>query len=190
MVGGVRISGLLLTLLCVTFLSPDFLVGQCSTPIDKEAAPKAVVEVSLDKASIHVGETPLITFRITNRGSVPFYVPRAIEDFDFHGGFKAIVTGPPNARWNSTGGAVDHFHYIDVAKEIEESWVLLWPCDFYGGARPLATVPMSPGTYTVVGRRNPPRLGDDLKAKLRSTLRFPVLLDALESQPISLRVTE
>jgi hypothetical protein len=159
-------------------------------PTDLKAPLKAVVKVSLDNAKIHIGDTPLITFQITNQGSVPFYVPKTIENLDFRGGFQALVTGPPEAKFKSHGGVADVTQYIDVAKEIEESWILLWPCDFYGGTRRLATVPMSPGTYTIVGRRNPPRLGDDLKEKLRSTLRFPVLLDAVESQPVRLRVTE
>jgi len=174
----------------VVLWHPQVLLGQCSLPIDEKAAPQAVVDVSLDKETVRLGEAPLVTFRITNRGSVPFYIPKTIDDFDFHGGFQALVSGPPDTRWKSTGGALDHFRYIDVAKEIEESWILLWPCDFYGGTRRLATVPMSPGTYTIVGRRNPPRLGDDLKEKLRTGLKFPMLLDVIESQPIRLRVTE
>lgn len=185
-----RVSRLLLLLWCTVLLDSRWLFGQCSLPIDETAAPKAVVEVSLDKETVQVGETPLITFRIKNDGSVPFYVPKTIEDFDFHGGFQTLVTGPPDAKAKSTGGAIDHFHYTDIAKEIEESWILLWPCDFYGGTRRLATVPMSPGTYSVVARRNPPRLANDLREKLRVTLKFPVLLDIVESQPVRLRIKE
>jgi len=180
--------GLLHVLLGAMLCSSNLLLGQCSVPIDQKAPPKGVVDVSLDKTTIKVGETPLVTFRITNRGSIPFYIPRTIEDFDFHGGFQALVTGPADAKWSATGGTVDHFHYIDVAKEAEESWILLWPCDFYGGTRPLGTVPMSRGTYTIVARRNAPRLAEDLREKLHNTLKYPVLLDSIESGPIHLSV--
>jgi len=185
-----RIGGLFVVLWSVVLWDPHVLLGQCSLPIDEKAAPQAVVDVSLDRETVRPGEAPLVTFRITNRGFVPFYIPKTIETFDFRGGFQAIVTGPPHAKMRQSGGAADHFHYVDVAKEIGESWILLWPCDFYGGTRRLSAVPMSPGSYAIVGRRNPPRLGDNLKEKLRTTLKFPVLLDAIESQPIRLEVRE
>jgi len=168
----------------------SLLHGQCSLPIDQSSPIKAEVAISLDKESVHVGDTPLITFRITNRGSVPFYIPKTIEAFDFRGGFEALVTGPPKAKYESRGGVVDPMRSIDVAKEVSESWILLWPCDFYGGTRRLATVPMSAGVFEIVGRRIPPALGTDSREKLRTTLKFPALLDAVESQPIRLRVIE
>jgi hypothetical protein len=62
------------------------------------------------------------------------------------------------------------------------------PGDFYGGTWSLHTAPVSPGTYKVVGRRCPPRLSDELRGQLASALKFPVLLEDVDSQPVFLKV--
>lgn len=173
---------------CISVCGLHSMMGQVTNPVNDRKSLNAEVEISLNKTTVRVGETPLITFKITNRGSIPFYIPKTIQDVDFRGGFQALVSGPPQAKWRSTGGAADNFGPVDVAKEIEESWILLSPGDFYGGTRPLNTVPLSPGTYKVVGRRNPPRLSEDLKEKIRSGLKFLVLLDDIESTPLYFRV--
>lgn len=57
-------------------------------------------------------------------------------------------------------------YQLDVLKEIQESWILLMPGDFYGGKVQLQTAPVSPGTYKVAGRRCPPRLSNELRRQL------------------------
>ena len=37
-------------------------------------------------------------------------------------------------------------YHLDVLKEIQESWILPMPGDFYGGTVQLHTAPASPGT--------------------------------------------
>ena len=164
----------------------------CSSTVQKQAPPKAVVEISLNKARIHIGERPLVTFRITNCGSFPFYIPKTIEDVEWHGGFQDILNWPANAEAVHTGRAADFGpdYHPEIVKEVEESWILLKPGDFYGGTVRLNTVPKSPGTWTIVGRRNPPRIPDEVRERLRTNLKFPVLLDAVESKPIYLRVVK
>jgi hypothetical protein len=165
----------------------------------KKAPPKAAVEISLPKKTIHACdktkprecEWAKATFRITNCGSFPFYIPKTVSNVEWHGGFEDIVSGPFDAR-----GALHHNeaadygpdYHPDVLKEIQESWILLMPGEFYGGTVDLRTAPVSPGTYKVVGRRCPPRLTDELRGQLGTALKFPVLLGNVDSQPVYLKV--
>lgn len=163
----------------------------CAATVWKEAPSKAVVDVSLNKTKIHIGEWPWVTFRITNCGSLPFYIPKTIQNFEWHGGFEDIVTGPLNAKAQHSGGAADDFGYHpDVLKEIKESWILLMPGQFYGGTVRLNTAPMSKGTWKVVGRRSPPRVTDELREQLRTALKFPVLFEPVDSNPVYFKVVK
>lgn len=164
----------------------------------EEAPPKAVVEISLAKTRIRACEKTgtrecewgAATFRITNCGSFPFYIPKTISDVDWHGGFEDIVSGPSAAGALHRSEAADYApdYRPDVLKEIQESWLLLMPGDFYGGTVRLHTAPLSPGTYKVIGRRNPPILADELRGKLAAALKFPVLLEPINSEPVYLKV--
>jgi len=167
----------------------------------KNASPKAVVEISLPKTTIHACDKAKprecqrarATFRITNCGSSPFYIPKTIRNVEWHGGFEDIfVNGPFDAEALHSVEAADYGpdYHPDVLKEIQESWLLLLPGDFYGGTLNLHTAPVSPGTYKVVGRRCPPRLTDELRSQLASTLKFPVLLENIDSQPVYLKVVK
>src|SRR5207247_3563568 len=121
----------------------------------KEAPPKAVVEISLSKKTIHACdktktlecEWGAATFRITNCGSFPFYIPKTTRNVEWHGGFEDMVTGPFNSKGGlGMGAAADYGpdYHPDVLKEIQESWILLMPGDFYGGTVQLHTAPGSP----------------------------------------------
>jgi len=165
----------------------------------KKAPPKAVVEISLTKKTIHACDNARLrecdwgaaTFRITNCGSFPFYVSKTIGNVEWHGGFEDIVTGPFDTKGAlHLGAAADYGpdYHPDVLKEIQESWILLKPGDSYGGILPLSTAPLSAGKYKVVGRRSPPHLSDELREQLASTLEFPVLMETVESKPVYLKV--
>ena len=167
----------------------------------KEAPPNAIVEISLtkkkiracDKANPRECEWAAATFRITNCGSSPFYIPKTIRNVEWHGGFEDIfVNGPFDAKALHRGETADYGpdYHPDVLKEIKESWILLMPGDFYGGTVQLHTAPLSPGTYKVIGRRCPPRLTDELRSQLASALKFPVLLEDVDSQPVYLKVVK
>jgi len=166
----------------------------------KESPPKALVEISLTKKTIHACdktkprecEFAKATFRITNCGSFPFYIPKTIGNIEAHGGFQDIFVSGPLEGALHAGEAVDVGigYHPDVLKEIQESWILLMPGDFYGGEWGLHTGPVSPGTYKVVGRRCPPRLSDELRGQLASALKFPVLLEDVDSQPVFLKVVK
>ena len=167
----------------------------------KEAPPKAVVEISLPKKTIHACdktkprecEWARATFRITNCGSFPFYIPKTVSNVEWHGGFEDIMSGPFDAKGAlHSGGAADYGpdYHPDVLKEIQESWILLMPGEFYGGTAHLHTAPVSPGTYKVVGRRRPPRLTDELRDQLANALKFPVLLENVDSPPVFLKVVK
>jgi len=41
-----------------------------------------------------------------------------------------------------------------------------------------------------VGRRCPPRITDELRGQLASALKFPVLLENVDSQPVYLKVVK
>jgi len=111
---------------------------------------------------------------------------------EWHGGFEDIVTGsfgrngPLREQGSADYGADYH---PDVPKEIQESWILLMPGEFYGGTMALRTAPTAPGVYKVIGRRVPPQLSDDIKANL-SSLKFPVLLEPVDSEPLYLKVVK
>jgi hypothetical protein len=81
-------------------------------------------------------------------------------------------------------------YHPDILKEVEDSWILLQPGQFYGGTVPLNTIPGSPGTWTIIARRNPPRVTGELQEKMHKSLKFPVLLDKVDSKPIYLEVVE
>ena len=171
------------------------------TGLWKEAPPKAAVELSLTKKTLHVCDKTRVrecewataTFRITNCGSFPFYIPKTLRNIEWHGGFEDIVSGPFDANGALRANEAADYgpdYRPDVLKEIQESWILLMPGDFYGGTVRLHIAPVVPGTYKVVGRRCPPRLTDELRGKLDSALKFPVLLENVDSQPAYLRVVK
>lgn len=171
---------------------------QCTTALWKEAPLKPLVEISLNKTKIHACDKTKIracewgsaTFRIINCGSSPFYIPKTTRNVEWHGGFEDIVTGPFDAKVVRSVEAADYGpdYHPDVLKEIQESWILLGPGEFYGGTMRLHTAPLSPGTYKVVGRRSPPRLTDDLRKLLPAALKFPVLLEPVDSEAVYLKV--
>lgn len=165
-----------------------------------KSPPEARVEISLPKRTIHVCaktrprecEWAKVTFRITNCGSFPFYIPKTISNVDWHGGFEDIVSGPDAAGGVHRNEAADYGpdYHPDVLKEIQESWILLGPGDFFGGTIDLHTTPFSPGIYKVIGRRCPPRLTDEVRSQLDDALKFPVLLENVDSQPVYLKVVK
>ena len=179
---------------------PNYSPAQQPDP-GKRLRPKAAVEISLTKKTIHECdktkprecEWETATFRITNCGSFPFYIPKTIRNVEWHGGFEDIVSGPFDAKGAlRSNEAADYGpdYQPDVLKEIQESWILLMPGDFYGGTMRLHTAPVSPGTYKVVGRRCPPHLTGELRGQLASALKFPVLLENVDSQPVYLKVVK
>jgi hypothetical protein len=163
----------------------------------KDAPPKAVVDIWLTKKKIHACnkaelsdcEWPTATFRITNCGSFPFYIPPTVQNVEWHGGFEGFVEATNVLGSNAAADYGPDYH-PDVLKEIQESWILLMPGEFYGGTTWLHTAPVSPGRYKVVGRRCPPRLSDELRGQLASALKFPVLLEDVDSQPVFLKVVK
>lgn len=172
----------------------------CTGPFVKKMPVKPVVEISLAQKTIHVCdrskprecEWASATFRITNCGSSPFYIPQTMANDEWHGGFEDIFTG----SFGRNGplreqGAADYGadYHPDVLKEIQESWMLLMPGEFYGGTMALRTAPTAPGVYKVIGRHVPPQLSDEIKANL-STLKFPVLLEPVDSEPLYLKVVK
>jgi len=103
------------------------------------------------------------------------------------------VSGPFDAKGALHSNAAADYgpdYHPDVLKEIQESWILLMPGEFYGGTTDLHTAPVSPGTYKVVGRRCPPRLTEELRSQLTTALKFPVLLENVDSQPVYLKVVK
>ena len=168
----------------------------------KEAPPKAVVDIWLTKNKIRACDkakpracefAASATFRITNCGTFPFYIPKTIQKVEWHGGFEDIVSGPFGAQGAlRIVEAADYGadYHPDVLKEIQESWLLLTPGDSLGGTMQLHTAPLSPGTYKVIGRRCPPRLTEELRGQLATALKFPVLLENVDSQPVYLKVVK
>jgi hypothetical protein len=153
---------------------------------------KAEVQIFMSAGKISLGEKIKVTFQIKNTGSTPFYIPQRVDDLDTYGGFAAIVCGPTDAKLLERKGAVDFppGERRNVVKEVEESWLLLFPGDFYGGVRPLHITILSPGTYRIVGRRNPPRLTEEERERVRTELKFPVLLEPVDSKHVVLVVTK
>jgi hypothetical protein len=164
----------------------------CASTIWKQSPPNAVVDIALNKTTIRRSEWPFATMRITNCGTFPFYVPTTIQDWDWHGGFQDIVTGPPNSKLQHSVAAEDYGpdYHPDVVQEVRESWILLMPGQFYGGTVRLNTAPGSLGIWKVVARRNPPRVSDELKQRFEKELKFPVLLEPVDSKPVYLKVVK
>jgi hypothetical protein len=152
---------------------------------------KAEVQIFTSTGKSSLAEKIRVTFQIKNTGSTPFYIPQRVDDLDTYGGFAAIISGPADAKLLERKGAVDFppGKRRNIVKEVEESWLLLFPGDFYGGVRTLHTTILSPGTYRIVARRNPPRLTEEEKERVRTELKFPVLLEPIDSKPASLVVT-
>jgi hypothetical protein len=162
--------------------------GNSGVPVSLEAE----VQLFTNTAKSRVAENINVTFQIKNTGSTPFYIPQRVDDLDTYGGFAAIVTGPSDAKLLERRGAVDFppGERRNVVKEIEERWLLLFPGDFYGGVRPLRTTILSPGTYRIVAKRIPPRLTEEERERVRTELKFPVLIEPIESKPVFLLVTK
>ena len=156
--------------------------------VSESAKPKSEVLVSASKKS-RVGEPLTVTLQVKNVGKTPFYITRAIQAASYLGGFEVLVTPPPGAR--TDGGAVggDFFGQVDIMKQTEQ-FILLVPGAMYGGTITALTIPMSPGTYQIVGKRLPPLISGQVIEKLESVLKFPVLMDAEQSKPISIKVTK
>ena len=153
-----------------------------------KTALKAQVIISAPQQS-RVGEVIKVIAQVKNVGSIPFYVTRAIQMFDYHGGFELVVTPPPGAKVQGGAAAGDYFGKADITKETQDL-VLLVPGAIYGGTISMIAVPNSPGTYKLQAKRVPPLIPDTVKEELRSTLKFPMLLDTVESNSISIIVTK
>ncbi len=176
-----------LALLILATLSATEVSGQ-SPDASEGTAPQAEVLVSGAKRS-RVGERPTLTIQIKNVGKRPFYITRAIECFDYHGGFQVVVTPPAGARMNHSVAAGNYFGRVDIMKEAQD-FILLVPGALYGGTITSLDQPLSPGIYRITVRRIPLLISDGTKEKLRTGLKFPVLLNTVESAPISWKVSK
>jgi len=150
--------------------------------------PNAEVLISSEGRS-RVNEPLKITLQVENVGKIPFYVTPAVQVFNYLGGFEVVVVAPTGASVRGGAAAGDFAGRIDIMEDAKR-FVLLAPGAMYGGTIATLTVPMSPGTYRVVGKRIPLLVSESAKEKLRSGLPFPVLLDLVESKPIAVTVTE
>src|SRR5882672_8617743 len=103
------------------------------------------------------------------------------------GGFEVLESVPPGARAIHTVRAGDPGPggwQRDYLKEAREGWIVLHPGEFYGGRVPLRSfLPLSTGRYKLVAKWHPPSLTEKDKEQLRSGLKFPPILDAIESPP-------
>ena len=176
-----------LVFLILATQSATEMCGQ-SADASEGTAPQAEVLVSCAKRS-RVGERPTLTIQIKNVGKRPFYITRAIEAFDYHGGFQVVVTPPAGARMVHSVAAGDYFGRVDIMKEAQD-FILLVPNAMYGGTITSLDQPLSPGTYRISVRRVPLLISDGMKEKLRTGLKFPVLLNTVEAAPISWKVSK
>src|SRR5437588_7826266 len=148
-------------------------IGQSRTDVGDQTSPKAEINVSVTPSKCKVGTLISVSFQIKNIGSVPFYIPPFIEDIG-RGGFDVTVALPPDGKAIKIGRATDYGpgDTSDILQEAAK-WIVLRPGDFYGATRPLASfVKVSSGRFRIVVRRNPPRLSDEDKARLRESLKF------------------
>jgi hypothetical protein len=187
-----RQEGIVLRIAVIAFLisvllSAPEMSGQ-SQAVSESAVPEAEVLVSGAKVS-RVGERPTLTLQVKNVGKKPFYITRAIEAFDYHGGFQVVVTPPAGGRMEHGVAAADYVGRVDIMKEAQD-FILLVPGAMYGGTITVLDKPLSPGSYQIAVRRVPLLISDAMKEKLRAGLKFPVLLDTVESAPISWTVTK
>jgi hypothetical protein len=170
------------------------LHGQSVTNSEKNGPPKARIQFSTKTKESRVGDLIYGTFQIENVGAQPFYITSTIRDLDDgNGGFDAVLIGPRNAQMISVDGGGPSFppgYHRDIVRDVREHWLLLFPGTFYGGTGALRTIPMSPGAYKIFAKRNPPRMTEEEKERLRTELKYPVLVDNLESPVVSLVVVK
>jgi hypothetical protein len=182
-----RILGLFV-LISVAVCTPSGLPGQ-SPQVSEAVSPKAELVMSVRPRN-RVGEGLTVTLEIKNVGKTPFYVAKALECFDYHGGFDVVITPPAGARIQGGAAAGDFFGKRDIIKEAQDASLLLMPGEMYGGTITSMAVPLSPGKYRIVGRHIPLLVTESAKEKLRAALKFPMLFDLVESKPQSVTVTE
>ena len=74
------------------------------------------------------------------------------------------------ALWTYWGGAADYGpdYHPDVLDEIQESWILLMPGEFYGGefSQPTHRGSITRNVQSGLAGRCPPRLSDELRGQL------------------------
>jgi hypothetical protein len=150
--------------------------------------PRAEVLISAPRRRSHVGDPLTFALEIKNVGRAPFYVTKAIQAFNYLGGFEVTVRPPPDARVTGGAAAGDFAGKVDIMAA--ENFILLVPGATYGGTVNAISVPQSPGIYRVVGRRVPILVSDNEKRKLRGSLKFPLLVETVESIPISIVVSK
>ena len=180
---------LIFTFYCGLMLSKS--IGQSRTDVGDQTSPKAEINLSVTPSKCKVKTPVSVSFQIKNIGSVPFYIPPFIEDVG-RGGFDVTVALPPGGKATKIVRAADYGpgDTSDILQEAAK-WIVLRPGEFYGATRPLASfVKVSSGRIRIVVRRNPPRLSDEDKARLGDGLKFPVLLDMIESAPVVLDVVK
>jgi hypothetical protein len=165
------------------------LHGQSVASSERDRPTTAKIQFSTKAKVSRVGDLIYAAFQIENVGTQPFYITPTVNDLDDgNGGFDAVLTGPPGAQMISVGAGAPSSppgYHRDIVTVVREHWVLLFPGDFYGGTGPLRTIPKSSGTYKIVAKRTPPRMTEEEKERLRMELKFPVLMDTLESPPVS-----
>jgi hypothetical protein len=182
-----RILGALI-LISFAVCSPSNLPGQPQQP-SKVVSPEADLIMSV-RSTNPVGQALTVTLQMKNVGKTPFYITKALELLDYHGGFNVVVTPPVGARMDGGARAGDHFGKVDIIKEAQDSCILLMPGEMYGGTITSLAIPHTPGTYRIVGRHIPLIVTEDVREKLRIALKFPMLFDTVQSKPESVSVVE
>ena len=177
----------LVAIVTALFYAVDRSAAQ-STEVSELMRPKAELIVSAPNVS-KVGKRINLILQIKNVGKTPFYMTRAIQFVDYHGGFEIVVTPPPGARIDGGSASGDYAGPVDITKEAD-AFVLLVPGAMYGVTVTAMAVPISPGTYKIVCRRVPPLIPESTKQKLLANLKFPILFDLVESEPQSMAVRE
>jgi hypothetical protein len=160
--------------------------------VGDQTSPKAEIDVSTVPTKCKVGQPVYVHFQITNTGSIPFYIPPIIDDFGLLGGFGFQVLPPPGQKFLGSARAADWGPgpQRDIL-QVAANWIILRHGDFYGATRPVNEILLpSPGKYRIVVWHHPPILSDAEKVQLRENLKFPVLLDTIESKSAVLEIVK
>lgn len=188
---------LLAPLALVTLLSTRLeavLSGWCQAPAT--AGLQARVSLSPSKRVYKLGEPIILSYRVENAGSEPFYVYPNFNLSDGSGaGFGVTIEddkGKPIRRYVvSESFPTPYNRLLKVAEHIRTEWILLYPKAFYGASnsyndRP----PQKPGRYRITGaywNRIPDWLSEEQRQSLRD-LEHPILTGVHWAKPVWIEV--
>jgi hypothetical protein len=164
-----------------------------------QTTPRPALTISPKQHVYRSGERIAFEYRIENTGKIPFYLNPSLEQVSgMDAGVRVMLFDEQGRR---VGGQIvgdtfppDYKNMTDIVEYVQGKWFLLRPNMFYGASSYYPTVnKLTPGKYRLTATYFSNILyfaQASQRQELSKRLRYPLMVDTVDSNEIWIRVSE